>query len=68
MMGVYLGWWTGFIAGDTGKQMPTTVVFIVAALLFGFALSRYTSRWMVSRRWIKPKRQEDYGPPTGTQD
>jgi hypothetical protein len=55
MLGVYLGWIAGFVASDQGNQTPTTVTFIVAALLFGFALSRLSTRWLISRRWIKPR-------------
>jgi hypothetical protein len=55
LIGVYLGWLAGFIAADGGNQTPTTVVFIVSALLFGFALSRLSTRFFISRRWIRPR-------------
>lgn len=55
MVGVYFGWIAGYVASNNGNQTPTTVTFIVAALLFGFALSRFTTRWVISRRWIRAR-------------
>jgi hypothetical protein len=56
-IGVYAGWFAGFIAADQDDQTLTTVVFIVAALFLGFSLSRLTTRFIVSRNWIKPRRK-----------
>ncbi len=54
-IGVYLGWFAGYIAADTGNQTMTTVVFIIAAIFLGASLSRLTTRFMLSRNWIKPR-------------
>jgi hypothetical protein len=54
-VGVYIGWLAGFIAADSKNQTVTTVVFVISAILLGFALSRVTTRFLLGRRWIKPR-------------
>ena len=53
--GIYLGYLAGYVHAETGNQAPTLVVFVTAALLLGFGLSRVTSRFMIARRWVKPR-------------
>ncbi|MCC7363452.1 MAG: hypothetical protein IT303_03695 [Dehalococcoidia bacterium] len=53
--GIWVGWATGFIAGADDNTTPTNIVFIAAALPFGAVLSRFATRFMMSRQWIKPK-------------
>lgn len=55
LVGIWVGWACGVIYED--NQTPTTVAFIVAALVAGFALSRLTTRFVISRRWVKPRPQ-----------
>lgn len=52
-IGIYIGFLTGLVA-DTNST-PSVVAFVVAALFLGFGLSRLTSRFMITRRWIKPR-------------
>lgn len=54
-LGVYAGYLAGFIQGKSDAIAPAYVVFIASALLLGFGLSRFTSRFMVTRRWVKPR-------------
>ncbi len=56
-VGVYAGWIAGFIAADKDDQTLTTVVFIIAALFLGFSLSRVTTRFLVSRNWVRPRKK-----------
>lgn len=57
-VGLYLGIAVGFFATDRGNETPMTVTLIIAALLFGFALSRVTSRFLVKRGFVKPRVQK----------
>lgn len=52
--GVYIGAAAGY-AESEGNSTPMTVAFIVSAILFGFALSRFTSRFLINKGWLKPK-------------
>lgn len=57
-MGLFLGVYAGAIAGivnENGNNVPMLVVFLVAAIMLGLGLSRLTTRWMMSRNWIKPR-------------
>ncbi|MBI5947712.1 MAG: hypothetical protein HY875_06215 [Chloroflexi bacterium] len=54
-LGVYAGYLVGFVHAETGNGTPTLVLFVTAALLLGFGLSRLTSRLMITRRWVKPR-------------
>ncbi len=53
--GIYIGAAAFSARGDNGNDMPFLVVSVVAALFFGFGLSRFFVRFMVSRRWIRPR-------------
>ncbi len=54
-IGVYVGYLVGFVHAETDNGTPTLVVFVTASLLVGFGLSRVTSRFMITRRWVKPR-------------
>lgn len=54
-VGLYVGIAVGFFATDRGNETPMTVTLIIAALLFGFALSRVTSRFLITRGILKPR-------------
>lgn len=54
-IGVYVGYLVGFVHAETDNGTPTLVAFVTAALLLGFGLSRLTSRFMIARRWVKPR-------------
>ena len=54
-LGGFLGLYMGLIAGAIGNS-TITIVSVVFALLLGLAFSRVTSRFLMSRRWIKPAR------------
>lgn len=59
-LGLMVGVWAGSAAGvnaEDGDDQPLMILFIVSALLFGFALSRLTTRLMLSKQWIKPRRK-----------
>lgn len=57
-LGLFLGVYAGVIAGivnENGNNVPMLAVFLIAAVLLGLGLSRLTTRWMMSRNWIKPR-------------
>ncbi|MCC6382186.1 MAG: hypothetical protein IT304_06730 [Dehalococcoidia bacterium] len=54
-LGVYGGVLAGYVNGRDGNGTPTLVLFVVAAILLGFAFSRLMTRWMIGRRWVKPR-------------
>ena len=53
-VGLYLGIAVGFFANE-GNETPMTAVLIIAALAFGFALSRVTSRFLLKRGIVKAR-------------
>jgi hypothetical protein len=57
-LGLFLGVYAGAIAGivnENGNNVPMLAVFLIAAVLLGLGLSRLSTRWMMSRNWIKPR-------------
>lgn len=54
-IGIWIGSLAGIVAADDGNSTPMNVALIGAALLFGGVLSRFATRWMMSRQWIKPR-------------
>lgn len=54
-VGVYGGVLAGYVNGRDGNGTPTLILFVVAAILVGVAFSRLMTRWMISRRWVKPR-------------
>ena len=55
--GVFIGVPAG-VANENGNGLVTTVIFLAVAIIFGAALSRITTRWILSRRWAKSKARE----------
>ncbi len=58
--GVFLGTWAGVSAGiisqgSDGNTLPMNLLFIFSAVLMGLALSRFLTRWIISRQWVKPR-------------
>lgn len=54
-LGGFVGLEIGIIAGSVGNSRVISAVSILFALMFGLAFSRVTTRFLISRRWIKPK-------------
>ena len=56
-LGLFIGVYAGFIAGVLKDENDTVslVVFVIAALFLGFGFSRLTTRFMIERRWVKPR-------------
>jgi hypothetical protein len=57
-VGLFLGTWGGVAAGlvaADGSDLPMNLLFVVSAVFMGLALSRFMTRWMISRQWVKPK-------------
>jgi hypothetical protein len=54
-MGGFIGLYFGVIVQATDNSALTTVVFVGFALLLGFGLSRLTTRFLISRQWVKPR-------------
>ncbi|MGE5595669.1 MAG: hypothetical protein ACM3S1_06480 [Hyphomicrobiales bacterium] len=57
-VGTWVGGLSGFVAGDQGDSTPLNIAYVVSAILMGAALSRFMTRWMISRQWIKPRPQK----------
>ena len=57
-LGLFIGVFVGVpagIANEQGNGTPAFVMFILAAIFLGTALSRFTTRWILARRWIQPR-------------
>ena len=54
-IGGFIGLYFGVIVAGVDNSTFTTVVFIGFALLLGFGLSRISTRFLISRRWVKPR-------------
>lgn len=60
-LGLFLGSYFGVLAGDIQARNDNPalvwVLFVVSALLLGLAFSRFTTRWMLSRRIYRAQRK-----------
>ncbi len=56
-VGAFVGVYAGFIAGAVGDETASLVMFIAVAVLLGFALSRFTTRWMMAHNWVRPRKR-----------
>ena len=56
-IGVFVGVPSG-IANEHGNSLPSLVVFLGAAIILGFALSRVTTRWLLARNWARAKKRK----------
>lgn len=54
-LGGFIGLYLGVIVQATNNSALTLVVFVGFALLLGFGLSRITTRFLISRQWVKPR-------------
>ena len=52
--GLFVGMYLGIIATAVGG-VASIVVFIAVASMLGLALSRFSTRWLLERNWIKPR-------------
>lgn len=53
--GGFIGLYLGVIVQAAGNSALTYAVFVTFALLLGFGLSRLTTRFLISRNWVKPR-------------
>lgn len=60
-LGLFLGSYFGVLAGDiqarNDNPVLVWVIFITSALLLGLAFSRFTTRWMLSRKIYRAQRK-----------
>lgn len=57
-LGLFIGVLFGSAAGaaaNAGNDIGLLIAWGVAAILVGIAFSRLTTRWMISKQWVKPK-------------
>jgi len=54
-VGGFIGLYFGVIVQATENSALTYGVFVAFALLLGFGLSRLTTRFLISRNWVKPR-------------
>ena len=54
-VGAFIGLYVGVIVQGVNNTTFTTVVFVVFAMLLGIGLSRLSTRFLLSRHWIKPR-------------
>lgn len=54
-VGGFIGLYFGVIVQAAGNSALTYGVFVAFALLLGFGLSRLTTRFLISRNWVKPR-------------
>lgn len=54
-LGGFIGLYFGVIVQAANNPVLTTAVFIGFALLLGFGLSRISTRFLISRQWVKPR-------------
>ena len=54
-VGGFIGLYFGVIVQATENSALTSGVFVGFALLLGFGLSRLTTRFLISRNWVKPR-------------
>jgi len=54
-LGGFLGLYMGIISEWIKNPAASTVVFGFWAILLGFGLSRFTTRFLINRNWVKPR-------------
>lgn len=60
-LGSFLGVYAGLLSAwfnDEGQTWLATSVFIAVAIMLGLGLSRLTTRWLITRRWIRAREQQ----------
>lgn len=59
-LGLFAGFYIGMLsefARQEGNSTPNLVATLVIALMLGLGLSRLTTKWLVTRRIVKPRPQ-----------
>jgi carbon starvation protein CstA len=56
-VGVYVGYLAGYLQFEEGNNTFGMLVFILSAIFLGFGFSRLTTRFLLSRQWIKPRQR-----------
>ena len=54
-VGGFIGLYAGVVVQATENSALTYAVFVAFALLLGFGLSRLTTRFLISRNFVKPR-------------
>ena len=54
-VGGFIGLYTGVLVEWKNNPALTYAVFVAFALLLGFGLSRLTTRFLISRNFVKPR-------------
>ena len=54
-LGGFIGLEVGIVAGGSDSQGLALSAFAVFAVMLGLAFSRVMTRFLISRRWIKPR-------------
>ena len=54
-LGGFIGLELGIIAGNSGSNGLALGISVIFALMLGLAFSRFATRLMISRRWVKPR-------------
>lgn len=59
-LGAFIAAYVGVLAGiaeeKSGNETPVLVLFVSVALLLGFGMSRITTRWLLTRRFSRARR------------
>ncbi|GBD22490.1 hypothetical protein HRbin29_00121 [bacterium HR29] len=56
-LGAFVGLYLGLIAA-AGPAWLGTAVFVTVAILLGLGLSRLTTRWLVTRDWMRRREKQ----------
>jgi predicted lipid-binding transport protein (Tim44 family) len=54
-LGLFIGLYVGIVVQALGDSTLTTLTFVLFAMLLGFGLSRLTTRFMISRNWVRQR-------------
>ncbi len=52
-LGAFIGLYLGLIVAAIGNGWAGTAVFVTVALMLGLGLSRLTTRWLLTRRFMQ---------------
>lgn len=53
-IGAYAGYLTGYVHGNSGNALPSTIMFAIVAVLLGFGVARVGVRGLMGWGVIKP--------------
>lgn len=54
-LGSFIGLYAGVIAQGVDNGPLRVTIFVTFAILLGVGFSRLTTRWMISKRWVKQR-------------